>query len=129
VAALTTCLSLGGLTLDFVGAGFLAYDVLYGPDARFQASIRRDRLALTRKSRERHERSIGELLESTDASDKERLLRDEISELTDAIDETVAELRHWEKHEHRAQRNALLGLLLLMGGFASQGLATVLSTL
>ena len=129
MAALTTCLSLGGLTLDFVGAGLLAYDVLYGPDARFQASIRRDRLALTRASRERHQRRIGELVESIDTSDKQRLLRDEMSELTDVINETVAELSYWEKHEHRAQRNALLGLLLLMGGFASQGLATVLSRL
>jgi hypothetical protein len=129
VAALTTFLSLGGLTLDFVGAGLLAYDVLYGPDARFQASIRRDRLALARASRERHERRIGELVESIDTSDKQRLLHDEMSELTDVINETVAELGYWEKHEHRAQRNALLGLLLLMGGFASQGLATVFSRL
>ena len=129
MAALTTCLSLGGLMLDFVGAAFLAYDVLYGPEARFQAAIRRDRLALAKASRERHQRRISELVETTDTSDKGRLLRDEMSELSDTINETVVELRYWEKHEHRAQRNALLGLLLLMGGFASQGVATVLWTL
>jgi hypothetical protein len=71
----STYLSIVGLALDFVGAAFLAYDALYGPEARLQASIRRDRI----------------------------------------------------QHEHRVHRNAVVGLVLLMAGFACQGLANVLT--
>lgn len=98
---ITIGLNISGLVLDFVGAAFLAYDVVYGPDARFQAAIRRHRLALHAGS--------------------------EPPMTSEALAATVAELRHWERHERRAQRYALLGLLFLMAGFACQGLGTVLS--
>lgn len=90
--------SIAGLALDFIGAALLAHDVLYGPEARFQASIRRDRLARR-----------GPAL------------------TTDADTPTVLELRFWEMHERRAQYYALLGLALLMAGFALQGVSTLLS--
>lgn len=127
MATLTTWLSLGGLSLDFIGAAFLAYDVLYGPEARFQAAIRRDRLTVARGHRERLEQSLREPSEPPYTPENEHLRREELRALTRAIDDTLAELKHWEKHEHRAVRKALLGLLLLMAGFACQGLGTVLS--
>ena len=127
MAALTTYLAIGGLTLDLVGAAFLAYDALYGPDARFQAAIRRDRLAITRASQERNQHSLRELSGSASApGEKEQLLKESVA-LDATVKELIAQLRHWEKHEHRALRNALLGLLLLMAGFAFQGISTVLS--
>jgi hypothetical protein len=117
------------LGLDFAGAAFLAYDVLYGPHARSQASIRRTRLAIATESQERCERSLRELSESSASSegDDRHRLRQELSTLSRLNSEAAAELTHWERHEHRAQLNALLGLLFLMAGFACQAVGAVVS--
>lgn len=121
-------MSIAGLSLDFAGAGFLAYDVLYGPQARLQASLRRTRLALAEESRERHLRHLQELTETPNTSDERmRRVRDELPALTHAIHDVSAELKHWEKHELRAQKNALVGLLLLMAGFVAQAIGAILN--
>jgi len=126
--ALATWLSIGGLGLDFAGAAFLAYDVLYGPHARLQASNRRTRLAIARENQERYERSIRESSESRDTANAcdTGQLHQELAALNQLIGETTAELKHWEWHEHRAHLNALLGLLLLMGGFGCQAVGALL---
>lgn len=84
--------------MDLGGAALLAYDVLYGPRARFEASIRRAQLDRATLGGARTE-------------------KDE------------AELYYWEKHEHRAQRMALWGLILLMAGFVCQGVGTLLTAI
>ncbi len=126
MSALTTWLNLGGLALDLSGAAFLAYDVLHGPEARFQAAIRRDRLrASANRARERC--GLQEPSQLAHTLEERRPGREGLPAPAEAIDQTVAELRHWEKHEQRAQLHALLGLLLLMAGFLCQGVSTVLS--
>ena len=101
-AALSFWLGIVGLGLDFTGAAFLAYDVLYGPKARLQVSIGRIELAHAKQNRERYDP-------------------------TDEIDEISGELRYWEKHERRARLMAFSGLLMLMGGFACQAVGSVLA--
>ena len=126
---LSALLSIGGLSLDLAGAGLLAYDALYGPMARSQASTRRVRLEIVRENQARHERSVRELSASASTS-AETLQRvsAELTALTKAVTETLAELRHWEKHELRAQRHAVLGLLMLMSGFACQAAGSLLTS-
>jgi hypothetical protein len=127
-ATLSTLLSIAGLALDFIGAAFLAYDALYGAEARQQAALRRARLQIARENQETQARGIRELSEALHPPEaKVRLLREQVPALTGAIDQLVAEVRHWEQHEQRVQRNALVGLLLLMAGFACQGLASVMT--
>lgn len=125
---LTTWLSIGGAGLDFAGAALLAYDVLYGPEARLQASNRRTRLAIATARKEQCERDLRELSARRVASgsDAAPLIRHELLALDQLISKTSAELIHWERHEHRAWRYALRGLLLLMAGFACQALSAVL---
>jgi hypothetical protein len=130
VAALATYLSIFGLALDFAGAAFLAYDALYGPLARVQASMRRERLARVRESQERSERRLREWAAQQHTPEKSvELLRTEVMGLTQVVSETVAELRHWERHDQRVHVNAVVGMLLLMGGFACQGIAALISAL
>lgn len=127
-ATLSTLLGIAGLALDFIGAAFLAYDALYGPEARQQAALRRARLQIARENQEKQARGIQELSESLHTPEaKVRLLREQMPALTGAIDQLLAEVRHWEQHEQRVQRHALVGLLLLMAGFACQGLASVMT--
>jgi hypothetical protein len=127
-AALSFWLGICGLGLDFVGAAFLAYDVLYGPKARLQVSIRRVQLALAKENQERLERSIRTSSESRGRSEETvQRLREELPALTDAVDEIGAGLSDWEGHERRARVKAFTGLLLLMAGFACQAAGSVLS--
>jgi hypothetical protein len=107
---LPTYLSIAGLALDFLGAMLLAYDVVYGPRARHQASARRDQLALALRKQGRREASANGPVESSNAR---------------AIDAILAEIRYWDRHEQRAHAHGVVGLLLLMSGFLSQGLAAV----
>lgn len=127
LAALATYLSMGGLTLDILGAAFLGYDVLYGPEARFEAVILRDRLAVAMRSRARDEAELRELSPNA-PEERARGLRAEMQALAETSDETIAELRRCEKQALRARRQAMIGLLLLMAGFAGQGLGTFLAT-
>jgi hypothetical protein len=125
---LPTLFSICGLGLDFAGAAFLAYDVLYGPKVRRQVSMRRTELAMATQNQEQHKRSIQTLSASQGTSEGSvQRLREELPALTDAVAESSAELRHWEKHARRAQANAFVGLLLLMAGFACQATGIVLS--
>ncbi len=127
-ATLATYLNLVGLGLDFAGAALLAYDALYGPEARLQASIRRNRLQHARDNHELYVRDIRELSQSLRApEEKVRLLREQMPALSGAADELLAEVRYWEQHELRVHHNAVRGLLLLVLGFAFQGLASVLA--
>jgi hypothetical protein len=127
-AALSFWLGIFGLGLDFVGAAFLAYDVLYGPKARLQVSIRRVQLAIARENQERLERSIRQSSVSQGASEEAvQRLREELPALTDAVDEIGAGLRDWEGHERRARAKAFVGVLLLMAGFVCQAAGSVLA--
>lgn len=121
-------LNLIGLGLDFAGAALLAYDALYGPHARLQASIRRDRLQRARDNQERRAQDLRELSQAVHAPDEQaRLLREQVPALSGAADELLAEVRYWEQHELRVHHHAVRGLLLLVLGFAFQGLASVLT--
>jgi uncharacterized protein YigA (DUF484 family) len=110
-----------------VGAAFLAYDVLYGPKARLQVSIRRVQLTIAKENQERLERSIRKSSALAGASEETvQRLREDLPALTDAVDEIGAGLRDWERHERRARSMAFVGLLLLMGGFACQAAGSFL---
>jgi hypothetical protein len=117
---------MGGLVLDFVGAAFFAYDGLYGPKARLQASNRRTRLAIARDGQQRTERSIQERSKSQNLGPDDSL-HFELLALTQVINETTAELHYWETHEQRAQRNAVIGLVCLIAGFAWQAAGAALA--
>jgi hypothetical protein len=126
--SLPTWFSICGLGLDFAGAAFLAYDVLYGPKVRRQVAMRRTELAVATQNKKQHERSIQTLSASRgNAEDSVQRLREELPALIDAVTESSAELSHWEKHARRAQQKAFVGLLLLMAGFACQATGIVLS--
>ena len=127
-AALSFWLGICGLGLDFVGAALLAYDVLYGPKARLQVSIRRVQLAIAKENRERLERSIRKSSVSQSTSEETvQRLREELPALTDTVDEIGAGLSDWERHARRARTKAFVGLLLLMLGFVCQAAGSLLS--
>jgi hypothetical protein len=126
---LSALLSVGGLSLDLAGAALLAYDALYGPAARTQASTRRVRLEIVRENHAQQERSLRALSRSASTSEETRERASaELAALATTLTETLAELRHWEKHELRAQRHAVFGLLLLLSGFACQAAGSVLTS-
>jgi hypothetical protein len=129
---LTSYLSIAGLGLDFFGAAFLAFDALIGAKARYQASMRRRRLAVARETHERHNRRLREVSqwpaarEDESPSAKAHRLETEMQALTEAVRAAIAELKHREKHEERVHLHALVGMLLLMAGFACQGVSALL---
>ena len=126
-AALSFWLGICGLGLDFVGAAFLAYDVLNGPKYRLQVSIRRVQLAIARENQDRLERSIRRKSAAEDTPEETvQRLREELPALTDAVEEIDTGLKDWERHERRARLMAFTGLLLLMAGFACQATANLL---
>jgi hypothetical protein len=128
---LATWLNIAGLGVDFVGAVLLAFDALYGPHARLQAAERRTRLAIENENKERCERRQLELSESSSDSKPDAVSQNQhaLSSLIRSIAATTAELRHWERHEHRSQRNAVHGLALLIVGFAFQAASSLVMNL
>jgi len=128
---LATWLNIGGLGVDFVGAVLLAFDALYGPHARLEASERRTRLALANEKKERCEQRLLELSESPSDSKPDAMsdLQQVLSSLVRSIAATTAELRHWERHEHRSQRNAVHGIAFLIVGFAFQAASSLVVNL
>ncbi len=125
--ALATWLNIVGLGIDFVGAVLLAFDALYGPEARLQAAERRTRLAIAREKKER----LMEL--SAPLSDSNSVARSQLHQSQSTLDRSIAatttELEHWERHEHRTQRNAVHGIVSLIVGFALQALSSLLVNL
>lgn len=119
---LATWLNIAGLGLDFAGAVLLAFDALYGPHARLQASERRTRLAIANEKKERFEAKLSALSESRSDSKPDAMsqLQRGLSSLVHSMAATTLELRHWERHEHRSQRNAVHGVAFLIVGFAFQ---------
>src|SRR5262245_21954348 len=108
-AALHTYLSIAGLALDIAGAAFLAYDVLYGPEDRFQTVGRHNRLAVETRSRERRQAQLRALLRAPNAPEKKlRSLQARIRALTETCDKTRAELQHFQHHDLRARRIAVV---------------------
>lgn len=123
---LSTYLGITGLALDFMGASLLAYDVLYGWEARVQARISRRRLVIARRNRERLQAQL-EALKTRAPEKKARRLRSAMRELKDASDIALTELRDVKRRELRGRRIALAGFVLMMCGFAVQLLAYLLA--
>lgn len=110
VLGLPTYLSIGGLTLDFFGAAFLAYDSIFGPKARREAAQRRDQLALASRTPSPRERGTG-------------------ASSSSVIEGLLAEIEYWDRHERRAHVHGIIGLLLLMTGFLCQCLAALVAAI
>ncbi|HEV8714456.1 MAG TPA: hypothetical protein VGX03_16715 [Candidatus Binatia bacterium] len=120
-------LAILGLVLNLIAAILLAYDVIYGPGARFQAGMARLRLANARQWREEHERNTRALpTPPYSPEESERILRDEIPPLRAREQEEEVRLKGYEAHEARAQMWALVALGLLFLGFALQLVSTVI---
>jgi hypothetical protein len=125
---LATWLNIGGLGVDLIGAALLAYDALSGPRARLEASARRTWLAISIDKKEQCEAQLKELSEADNdsQSDAASRLHCALSSLTDAIEGISTEHKPWERSQHRAQPNAVAGIVFLLFGFACQAISSLL---
>lgn len=125
---LAAFLSILGLALDFFGAACLAYNVLFGKESQRQASARRKRLLAASERHERHDLIVRKLSQTSGSLEERlQLLQQEVPMLNALVTETLQELRRLAEQEQRARVAVVMGMVLLVVGFACQGIGAIIS--
>lgn len=118
-----------GLGMDLVGAVALAYDLLLGPGSRFKAAYARGHVDQARSMLAARIESSEQLPSPpyTEA-ERRRLQEEEIPVFEERVASAAARLARLEGHGGRAQLWGVVGALLLIVGFATQGYGAYLAS-
>jgi hypothetical protein len=118
--------SVVGLGLDIVGASFLAYDLIMKPGALFQAEVARKRLDGIKDWHNNTSFIYDPEQHPPEERKKANQVRvKELNKIDRAKMQNIQKLKHYENHDDRSSKYAIIGLLLLVAGFCLQAIGVL----